>query len=512
MTVSDRTTGSHERAFILALAVGALLLRLYRIGHQSLWVDELLTLEVSVPKDGLNIWSYLKYNIHGPLHSFVVYLFQLVSTNDAWLRLPSALAGVGGVVYFYLWTRSWLGLRVARIAAVLLALHPLHLHYSQELRNYSFLVFFAMMSCYYFERMMQGGRTGSRVGYVFAMTCAALSNFTAAYLYLVHTVVFFLRSGIGRKTLARWTAISLTVALLLSPWVYRIYKFIDVSDLVTPVQPGQLDDTQRLRGETTITPAAIPYAFYSYSVGFSLGPSTRELHNDSSLGSVLGKHVATVVWIAVLFGGLFLSGLWRVIRGSAPSKELLLYLLVPLVVTLLLNWQNAKAFNVRYVLVGFPAYLCFVATGIDGFSKRVSAVLMLAVVATLLVAIGNYYLNPRYAREDVRGAVRYIETHITEGECIVAPTVTSVVEHYYGGVEEVYSPFNRRGRSRLIVDRQLGEVFAWCNSVWYVRARPWVDDPDGYLVDQISDHYRQLQLVEFEGVEVYHFGPKKVTD
>ena len=95
-----------------------------------------------MPKDGLNIWSYLKYNIHGPLHSFVVYLFQLISLNDGWLRIPSALAGAGAVVYFYLWVRLWIGRNTAPIGAVLLALHPLHIHYSQELRNYSFLLFF----------------------------------------------------------------------------------------------------------------------------------------------------------------------------------------------------------------------------------------------------------------------------------------------------------------------------------------------------------------------------------
>ena len=137
---------------------------------------------------------------------------------------------------------------------------------------------------------------------------------------------------------------------------------------------------------------------------------------------------------------------------------------------------------------------------------------MLAVLATQLVAVGNFYFNPTYAREDVRGAVRHVERHIAPGECIVAPTVTGVVEHYYEGVEEVHSVFNRPGRPRDSVDRQLSEVFAWCNSVWYVRARPWVDDADGYVMGQISDHYRTLQIVNFEGVELYHFGPKKETD
>ena len=512
MTASERSTSRHERAFILALFVVALVLRVYRIGHQSLWVDELLTLDVSDPKDGLNIWSYVKYNIHGPLHSFVVYLFQLVSSKDAWLRLPSALAGAGAVLYFYLWTRSWLGRRVARIAGVMMAVHPLHLYYSQELRNYSFLLFFAMMGCYYFERMMRGDRRGDRVGYVLAIACAALSNFTAAYLFLTHTVIYFLRVGIGRRTLARWAFLSLVILLLLSPWVYRIYTFIDVSDLVTPVRPGQLDETERLRGKTTITPAALPYALYSYSVGFSLGPSTRELHYDHSPGYVLRHHAPIVVWTALLFGGLFLVGVGRVIRGAAPSRELLLYLLVPLVLTLLLNWQNAKAFNVRYVLVGFPAYLCFLAIGIESVNSRLRTAVVVVLLATLMVAVGNYYFSPRYAREDVRGAVRHVEKNIAPGECIVAPTVTSVVEHYYRGVEEVHSVFNRPGRPREVVDRQLREVFAWCNSVWYVRARPWVDDADGYVMGRVSDHYQQLQVIHFEGVELYHFGPKKTAD
>jgi uncharacterized membrane protein len=512
MTMSDRDRSWQERAFVAALVTGSLLLRVYRIGKQSLWVDEVLTLDVSIPRDGLTIWNFLKYNIHGPLHSFAVYLFHLVGAGDAWLRLPSALAGAGAVAYFYLWTRPWLGRRVARIASVILAVHPLHLYYSQELRNYSFLLFFAMLGCYYFEKMTTGSRRRDRVGYVAAIACAALSNFTAAYLYLTHCVIYFSRKGLARKTLLRWAGLSLAILLIISPWVYRIYQFIDVSDLVTPVRPGQLDEAQRLRGETTITPAALPYALYTYSVGFSMGPSTRELHRDSSLSSVLRSHLGAVAWVTVLFGGLVVVGSWRIIRRGAPSKELFLYLLVPLVLTFLLNWQNAKAFNVRYVLLGFPAYVCLLAVGLAGVEGNVGRAWMAAVLATLLVSDGGYYFNPKYARDDVRGAVRYIEAHGTPGECIVAPTVIGVVEHYYRGVEEVHSVFNRPGQPRAVLERQLREIFAWCNSVWYIRARPWVDDPNGYVLERMSDHYRELQLVDFDGVQLYRFGPKKGID
>jgi uncharacterized membrane protein len=509
MAELDRNRHGQERWFVAALAAFALLIRVYRIGHQSLWVDELLTLGASSPKDGLNIWSYLKFNIHGPLHSLVVYLFQLVSRNDAWLRLPSALAGAGAVLFFYYWIRSWLGRRVARVAAVILALHPLHLYYSQELRNYSMFLFFAMAACFFFERMMRADTKFDRVSYIVSIACAALCNFTAAYLFLVHTSIYFLRGGFSTRTIVRWAAISLVILAVISPWVYRIYEFIDVSDLVTPVKPGQLDTTERLRGETTIAPEVLPYAFYTYSVGFSLGPSTRELHENNSLGHVLRRHGAVILWVAILFGGLFLLGAWRVARGRAPSRELFLYLLVPLIVTLLLNWQNAKAFNVRYVLVGFPAYLCFIAIGLESTNRYTRWALGLAVLATLAVACGNYFFNGAYARENVKDAVRYIENHIHQGECIVAPTVNAVVEHYYGGVEEVHSVVNRPDRPPERVDRQLERIFAWCNSVWYVRARPWVDDPDGSVLARVARHYGDAQVIEFEGVEVYHFAPKK---
>lgn len=509
MTASDQNTGRYDRVFIISLAVVALLLRIYRIGHQSLWVDELLTLEVSMPKEGLHIWSYLWYNIHGPLHAFVVYLFQLVNTGDGWLRLPSALAGAGAVVYFYLWTRSWLGRNVARIAAVMLAVHPLHLYYSQELRNYSFLLCFGLMSCYYFERFSLRGRRRDFAGYVVTIVLAALSNFSAAFLFGAHSVIYLMRNGLGRRTLIRWSAVCLTVLILLSPWVYRIYAIIDVSDLITPVRPGQLDETQRLRGETTVTPLALPYAVYTYSVGFSLGPSTRELHGGSTMGYVLRHHTPALAWVALLFGGLFLRGGWRVIRGRAPSKELFLYLLIPVVLTYVLNWQNAKAFNVRYILVGFPAFLCCIAIGCGGLKRGSGGVLAGLVIATLLVATGKYYFDSRYSREDIRGAVRYVEEHLGAGECILAPSVRGIVEHYYDGPEPVYGVFNPPGWPRESVDAQLGELFAWCNSLWFIRARPWVDDADGYVTGQLELHYDKTQITKFEGVELFRLDVKK---
>ena len=497
-----------ERRFTIALIVLAVLVRLFRLGYQSLWVDEMLTLAVSTPEEGLNIWSYLQYNVHGPLHSAVVYLFQLVSRNDAWLRLPSAAAGVAGVVYMYRWTRWWLTPSLARLAALMLAVHPLHVYYSQELRNYAFLLFFALLSCHHFHRLLEGGRARNQVAYVLGMTCAALSNFTAAFLFLAHTIMFIARHRFDRRPLLRWLVMAVAILVLISPWVYRIHTYIDIKRLVTPVAPGELEDAERLRGATTFSWLSVPYTMYTYSVGFSLGPSTRELHQRHDLSSVFRGHWLEVCWVVVLFGVVGLMGLRTAVRNRLRWRELCLYLLVPIACTLVLNWQNAKPFNVRYVLLGFPAFVCLLAAGLGGLGKWVGKAAALAVLATLVVSTGNYYFNGRYARDDVKRATGYVERRIADGECIFAPTVANIVARYATRNDPILGVYQRAWTPKERVDAQMSRLFAGCNAFWYVRARPWVDDADGYVWDQISSRYRQVEVANFDGVTVIHFERK----
>jgi hypothetical protein len=335
------------------------------------------------------------------------------------------------------------------------------------------------------------------------MTCAALSNFTAAFLFLIHSVIYLCRTGnLGRRVM-RWGLVSLAVLVLISPWVYRIHTFIDVRKLVTPVMPGQITTEERLRGETTVGSETLPYLLYVFSVGFSLGPSTRELHYDASLSSVIGKHAPTVLWVAFLFGTLTTAGVVSWVRKSGPRGQIALYLVVPVALTLLLCWQNAKAFTVRYVLLAFPAYVCLVGSGILVWRSATRVVAAVAVGATLLVSLGNYYFDGRFGRDDVRSAARWIEKRAEVTDCILTHTVTEVFQHYYSGPNPVHSVFAPLGTPRDRVDRQLEELLANCDTVWYLRAREWVDDPEGYLLDVLDSRFVMVESHNFEGVKVF---------
>ena len=493
----------------VALFIGALVLRLVHLGTQSLWVDEMLTLIVATPKPGYPLGQLLLHNIHGPLHTFVVGMMRMVSENDAWLRLPSALAGAGAVPLLYAWVKRRFGHVTAVWAGLLLAINPLHIHYSQELRNYAFLVFFVLAACVTLDQLL--ARWSRRGAGAFAACAAAaiLSTFSACFTFAVQTLVFVKGSTHRAHALARWAAITAMVLVITSPWIYRVTTFVDFGKLATPVLPGGLEETERLRGDTTFRFESVPYAFYAYSVGFSLGPTLREMHDD--VHAAVARHAVPIAWTALLFGSLALAGCVRAGRrtdgrgGAWRTVELVLYIAVPLVATLLLNWQNAKAFNVRYVLAGLPMYLTAVAVGIHGLGNRRAGLAGMLVVVTCAAALANYYADTGRRKEDVRAAVHAVEARLRPGECIFAPTVWQIVEHYQtAGAPLHYIYRDPPG----LMDRQLDTMFSSCSSFWYIRARPWVDDADGKVLAAIESRYTRAEAMEFPGVSVLHFVAK----
>lgn len=508
MNAGPHLHARRPRVLLAAIVVLAAALRFLSIGAQSLWIDEYLTLEVATPKPGYPIWQLLLHNIHGPLHAFAVFLFGLVDRSDGWLRVPSALAGIATVPLLFAWMRPRFGAAAAMWGAFLLAINPLHVHYSQELRNYAFAVLFVTAGAVCVDRLVARPTRARAAALAGCAAAAVLSNFSATFSYAAHALSFFKRAGVSRATVIGFATVTLLLVVLISPWIYRVSTFVDFGRLATPVRPGQLDLAERLRGDTTFRIEAVPYAVFAYSVGFTLGPSLRELHETTSLPGVFARHGAVITWVCALFGALLVSGVLRGARafGRWAVVEPLLYIGIPLLATLALNWQNAKAFNVRYVLVGLPMYLALIGLGVASLARWRRALAGLLVAATCAASLWNHYTDSRYAKEDVRSAVRAIEARIAPGECILAPTVWQIVEVYATTDAPVVNVY---GAPESMMQDQLAHLFVQCDSFWYVRARTWVDDPQGRVLDKISERYVRGQALEFPGVSAIHFTRKR---
>ena len=131
-----RAVSQLESALLGIVTLMALLLRLLRLDFQPLWWDE-----------GYSVWfathpltemaALTALDIHPPLYYALLHgWIGLIGAGPVSLRLLSVIFGVLAIPAIYLAGRRLLGARAGLLAALLLAINPLHIYYSQEVRMY----------------------------------------------------------------------------------------------------------------------------------------------------------------------------------------------------------------------------------------------------------------------------------------------------------------------------------------------------------------------------------------
>ncbi len=129
---------SGPAAWVLVVAsLAALALRLARLDFQPLWWDEGYSAWFATHPLGEMV-RLTAEDIHPPLYYALLHLWTLIAgPGPVSLRLVSVAAGLAAIPLMFAAARRILGSqRAALLAAFLLAINPLHVYYSQEVRMY----------------------------------------------------------------------------------------------------------------------------------------------------------------------------------------------------------------------------------------------------------------------------------------------------------------------------------------------------------------------------------------
>ncbi|UCF05969.1 MAG: glycosyltransferase family 39 protein, partial [bacterium] len=496
-----------EAYLLLAVIVAAAVIRFYRLGGQSFWTDELLSIQISAAPPGVSFWKKVLWDVHGPLHSLILHHWRKISMAEAWLRTTSVIPGVLGAFLMYRWLVRIRMKDAALACALLFALNPFNLYYSQELRFYSLLTLLSILSLIVFEWFLDrpSYRRAVMLGLVLALTC--LSHFSGGFLCLAF-LIYLLVTGRFRGRLLRSALLAACLVLvIISPWIYREIMFLRG---INVVDISSLSSKEKLRGELTLSSWSYPYILYAFSVGFSFGPDLRELHLITSAFDIVHRYGFEIVAAMSLFGALVIAGLVRITRmGRLPLFASII--IVTLAATTAITMLNIKVFNVRYLTCMFPAFLALVAAGLP--SARIPRYALLGAVCALsLISDWNYHHVGRYARDDVKGAVAIITEFEVEGDVILAPTVRHTVAYYYSGQNEVafFIP-------KLLGEDEIRERIRWYfegggGRVWYLRCRHWDIDPEDVLPGVLDSEGRLLAQWERPGIVILLYALRVMPD
>lgn len=147
-----------EIVTLVAIILLAFLLRLYKLGDESFWVDEIGHIQAaSQKKFGLVLEQIRIHSGAAPLDYLILRkLIPIIGlTNDGLFRIPYAIYGGISVLLTYILARRNFGLWAGYLSAFLLCISPIHIRYSQEVRFYSLSVLFSLLSFLCFDNAIR---------------------------------------------------------------------------------------------------------------------------------------------------------------------------------------------------------------------------------------------------------------------------------------------------------------------------------------------------------------------
>ena len=487
--------------------LAGLLLRLFRLGHQSFWNDEILTidnaggsfLDTLVGLSDPNILPLYYLTVHGLIHA---------NPPELWLRLPSALFGALSIPVFYSVVRHRGNQGLALTAAAILAFSPLHVWYSQEARPYALLLLLSLVALRALQLALERPTPARKAA-------AALA---AASVFYCHTIgigfILFLAAYVllvvPRPRWGEWARTGVATALLLTPGIARLV-------LVPPV--GSADVFK------PVSLWSLGYTAWAFATGYSLGPTPTEVHQYAP-AQVVGPHLLLIAAVTLCLAAPLLAGAVALRRTDAEGfRWATAWLGLPSGLALAGAMSTVHPFNVRYAILAFPAFLLFLAAGLRsvGSGRRRIA------VYTLIAAIGawslrNYFFEPRYARDDNRSAGRYLTAQAQAGDVVVATAgyTAQNLRFYYGGpaIDLVAypgqdgkpAPVEGPGFAPVVVGARyvvpeavptdLAELAAGHDRIWLFASRAYHSDPQGLIVGWLEGHLCRKAVQAWPGVEL----------
>jgi mannosyltransferase len=489
-------------------------LAFYRSGHQSLWGDEIRSIEVSAPTGSLFTGDIL-FRGQGPLYFVLLHLWAKLAHSEAFLRALSALLGGIAVSLAYVIGGRLCDQRVARIGAFLFATSPFLIWYSQEVRYVTLVITTALVAMFAFTVVLSAKRLGRWLCYCGSLIAAIAASPLNLFLPVTQSL-YLLWFPSHRPIVRKWMICQLLVFALFAWWANRghvqqlggYWQRLWVQITTSNEKLSSMDPEERLSSGSSreFTVMALPYTFFAFSTGFSLGPSLQELHVSRS-SATIWRHAFTLSVASLLFGSLWLVGFAALWRQPDTGRFLDLWLAIPIVGVFGISALiPAMAYNVRYVAMALPAYCFILAAGIARFRRpTVQIALMAAVLLVNGLSLANYYYNPRYSREDARNAAQYLEAAAHPQDIILVVGSTGALEYYYRGrVPMVSWDSETLENSAASVDR-MQELGHNHGQVWVVAIRPWEADPKAAVKAALDARYHLVEHKQFPGVDIYSY-------
>ncbi|WP_420641897.1 glycosyltransferase family 39 protein [Candidatus Leptofilum sp.] len=396
MTISTGNSTSRQKTqfgwFIFVLTALAILVRLWGIGEHSYWFDEAREVVRS-----LTPWPDVLFVTDGadpPVYRLLLFPIAQLTVNEFWLRLPSALFSGGAVYLSYAWLARQKLPTVGLITALFMAVSSVQIYYAQEVSQYSFVVFLALLLLASFDQVGRRGTVRDWIVLTAVIIVSLYSYYGLAWLLPVLDLHLLWRLWQRKERvqygrfLITHLIIGLSIALLYFTQLAIHMNRFSTNKGLEPlfVNPGWLASIQQF--DTQFLDGFISFFTFPFS-------------------SLPWR------WMPLFFLLVTAVGSIHLCRNNQKTCHLTVYFWGAVLILFFVRFIGIYPIGQRYALAVLPLFFMLMAAGVDYLRKWPVIAYALGI---LLVGVQLFFwpqlaqLNPWLSlpRESLRPAVAYL--------------------------------------------------------------------------------------------------------
>ena len=459
---------------------------------RSLWFDEALSGMIA-RLSTLQVLANAAGSSHPPGYYLLLHLWYFAGAGEFALRFPSTWFSLAAVALVARLGRDLANRRVARLAALGMALAPFQVYYAQEARMYSLAIALSAGVIWTFLRGVRGN--DRQVWWVYGVL-VALGLYVHYYVALVvlalHLWLLLDWSRVRRVLLPLAVADGLAAAVFLPQLVQFLTETGEYLGGVTSWQARP----------TVLSPLTTLY----YLLFGHVAPPGWGWTRWGWVGAGLFLILALVAFTCV-----------SLVRRGRKSEmwALLFVVVVPICAILLVSYIAHSIYSERSFAVVTPALVLLLAWVTAGASRRSPTPYLTAVLAVLMVlGLGLYHLQPDPAKPPVRDAVAVVAREARETDLVLHLQDASYLSalYYTSGAAgdlvdagqalwltpQVYALFD--GRVVRPDDIAAGRT-------WVVVMPGYVGSSQAEWLARWQADHAQLSLRDWGDVQVWLFAP-----
>lgn len=434
--------------------IGAFLF-FFRIGNQSLWLDEALTLNIA--ENWHHMWQILtQTEPYMWTYIILLHFWMKLGMTESFLRSLSALFGVATVPMVFLLGRKLFTPAVGLLSAFLISINTFFIRYAQEIRAYSLLVFITTVLSYIYVRLIEKPTITRRVLYIVLSSLSIYTHQFAIFIILSQSLsLFFIYKW--RRALRFLFPIVVGVELLCLPLIFIRVPLLGSTSWIDLPQSSDI-----------------------YNLVVALAGGNQFLFFLESF--------------VIVYGFIYI---WKINNDRQRRQEwsyifTLCLLLLPIIVVIAVSYVYKPIFVPRYLIIILVPFILLTSKGLMSLGRPPRYIILTIVLICSTMVSAQWYGLRKFdntpntmllPKDDWRGATNYVLTHSSKSDAVI-------FFPYY-----VQAPFNY-----YVHQFAKNKVVSSLPSILELASQPYTVDgktprPNEALIREFNQRYQYVWLI-----------------